>query len=43
MENYKQVLISNKVWEQLENYCKQTGRTKKGFIEYLIKEYFNNN
>jgi predicted DNA-binding protein len=41
MENYKHVLISNEVWEQLKEYCERTGRSQKGFVEFLIKEYLN--
>jgi len=42
MENYKHVLISNEVWEQLKEYCERTGRSQKGFVEFLIKEYLKN-
>jgi len=42
MENYKHVLISNEVWEQLKEYCEKTGRSQKGFVEFLIKEYLKN-
>ena len=42
MEKYKQVLISNNIWEQLKEYCEKTGRSQKGFVEYLIKEYLKN-
>ena len=41
MENYKHVLISNEVWEQLKEYCEKTGRSQKGFVEFLIKKHLN--
>jgi hypothetical protein len=41
MENYKHVLISNEVWEQLKEHCERTGHSQKGLVEYLIKEYLN--
>jgi len=43
MENYKHVLISTEVWGQLKEHCEQTGRSKKGFVEFLIKEHLKNN
>jgi len=38
MEKYKQIIISNEIWEELKKYCKETGRSQKGFVEFLIKE-----